>query len=206
MKNRLEDIELIAKFRAGDSKAFEELLARYEEKAFRLAMRMTRDSEDAEEALQDAFTTVFRKIDGFKGESSFSSWFYRVTVNACLMKIRKRRQNRCIFFDDIEPHVNITSLLQASDSVSSDHSMFIAQLRLALQEAIQELPEEYRSVFILRDIDGLSSKEVAQLLQLSVSAVKSRLHRSRLALRRTLAQVYREAAPGYLNDKSVGNL
>ena len=200
------DIELIQEFEQGQQAAFAELVSRYEDRAYNLALRMTRNPEDAEEVLQDVFTTVFRKIDGFEGKSSFSSWLYRVTVNASLMKLRKRRQNKNLHLEDLMPQVENSYLISTSEDQDVDQKVFLRELREELEEAIQRLPDEYRPIFILRDIDGLTSKEVSKLLQLSVPAIKSRLHRSRLILRRRLAQIYREHGRNKSNDRSVGNI
>jgi RNA polymerase sigma-70 factor (ECF subfamily) len=199
------DLELIEDFRRGNEGAFEELISRYEEKAYHLANRFTRNAEDAEEVLQDVFTTVYRKIDGFEGKASFSSWLYRVTVNAGLMKLRKRRQNRCVHLEDVLPEIDSSVLLKTPDHTNVDQEVFVGEMREALQNAVSELPDEYRFVYIMRDIDGLTSREVAELLSISVPAVKSRLHRARLMLRRTLAGIYRDANPA-VDDRSVGNL
>ena len=200
------DLELIEDFKNGKQDAFEELISRYEEKAYKLANRFTRNPEDAEEVLQDVFTTVYRKIDGFEGKSSFSSWLYRVTVNAGLMKLRKRKQNRCVHLEDVIPEIDSSLLIKTPEGTNVDEKVFLSEMRCALHNAIQELPEEYRSVYLLRDVDGLTSREVAQVLEVSVPAVKSRLHRSRLMLRRSLAVEYRDMLPASAVSRTVGNL
>ena len=114
------DNQLIKEFRKGDMGSYEELISRYSDKAYSLAARMCRNSEDAEEVLQDVFTTVFRKLKDFEGKSSFSSWLYRITVNASLMKLRKNRQNRSILLEDALPGEDHTLLLKTPDSERSD--------------------------------------------------------------------------------------
>ena len=205
MNRQKTDLELVEEFTNGNTLAFEELISRYEEKAYNLANRFTRNREDAEEVLQDVFTTVYRKIGSFEGKSSFSSWLYRVTVNAALMKLRKRRQNRSVLIEDVISEVDTSVLLKTPERSNTDEKVFLLEMRSALHKAIQELPEEYRSVFILRDIDGLTSREVSKLLDVSVPAVKSRLHRSRLMLRRSLAVEYRDMVPASAAACSVSN-
>ena len=204
MSETKTDLELIEGFRSGDQRSFEELVSRYSEKAFSLASRMCRNSQDAEEVLQDVFVTVYRKIEGFEGKSSFSSWLYRVTVNSCLMKLRKKKQDRSVLMEDTVTRDEHSLLLRTTEDQNTDQAALRRQVSDALESAIRKLPDEYRPVFILRDIDGLTSREVGKILGLSVPAVKSRLHRSRLMLRRRLAPFYREFALGEM--RSVGNL
>ncbi|MCB0329933.1 MAG: sigma-70 family RNA polymerase sigma factor [Bdellovibrionales bacterium] len=199
------DEQLIEEFRLGNKLSFEELISRYAEKAYSLASRMCRNQEDAEEVLQDVFTTVYRKLQNFEGKSSFSSWLYRVTVNAALMKLRKNRQDKSIAMEDALPDEEHTLILQTQDCDLSDQITLRREVSSVLEEAIQKLPDDYRPVFILRDVDGLTSKEVGKILGLSIPAVKSRLHRSRLMLRRKLNNFYYEYSSGE-QAKSVGNM
>lgn len=196
MASKKTDVELVADFRKGNQDSFEELINRYAAKAFSLATRLTKNQEDAEEVLQDVFVTVYRKIAGFEGKSSFSSWLYRITVNASFMKLRKRKQDQSIAIEDMPVPLQKTlgvprNLHQEADAVTMRH-----QITSALEEAISRLPDEYRPVFILRDVDGLTSREVSKILNLTVPAVKSRLHRSRMMLRRKLARFFREYSTG----------
>jgi RNA polymerase sigma-70 factor (ECF subfamily) len=200
------DLDLINEFKEGNNSAFEELVSRYSEKAYHLAYRFTRNQEDAEEVLQDVFVTVYKKIDGFEGKSSFSSWLYRVTVNAGLMKIRKRKQDRSVAMDDILPQIENAISLKNAEYQNADVNTYRKQLTKAMEEAIEKLPDDYRPVFILRDVDGLTSKEVSKILNLSIPAVKSRLHRSRLMLRKKLCPMYAEYSGSPVKaDKLVGN-
>ena len=202
------DIQLIKEFKRGNNQSFEILINRYADRAYGLASRMLKNQEDAEEVLQDVFTTVFKKISSFEGKSSFASWFYRITVNSALMKIRKRKQNRSIAIEDAIPSFHDSSALRTSDTQEADVLTQRKQIQQALEEAISKLPEEYRGVYVLRDIDGLSSRQVGKMLKLSIPAVKSRLHRGRLMLRRKLAKLYREILGGSElgSSRSVGNL
>lgn len=186
------DLDLIDAFQKGSQRAFEELVSRYSGKAYSLATRLTRNTEDAEEVLQDVFVTVFRKIDRFEGKSSFSSWLYRVTVNSSLMKLRKNRQDQSVSMEDEVAQVANTPSLAPAYHIEGESGTTRIQVSLALESAVASLPDDYRPVFVLRDIDGLSSKEVGEILGLSIPAVKSRLHRSRLMLRKALSRFYAE--------------
>jgi RNA polymerase sigma-70 factor (ECF subfamily) len=194
------DEELIAKFTKGCIFSYEELVKRYETKVHNLSMRLTRNPEDAEEVLQDVFITVYRKISGFEGKSKFSSWLYRITVNAAFMKLRKKKQDQTVSLDDMLPHLQNKAITQMnafgarSDSLATNN-----EIRALLEGAIAKLPDDYRAVFILRDMDGLSNKEVGKILDLSIPAVKSRLHRSRLMLRKKLRKFYED----YINETKI---
>jgi RNA polymerase sigma-70 factor (ECF subfamily) len=187
---RKSDLQLIEEFRSGEQSSFEELLSRYSNKVFSLASRLTRNAEDAEEVLQDVFVTVHRKITSFEGKSSFSSWLYRVTVNAAFMKLRKRRQDLSVPLEDVIQQSHAVAALRSPESAFVDSQSIRNQMLEALESAIRKLPDDYRPVFILRDVDGLTSREVSKILDLTVPAVKSRLHRSRLMLRRRLTRFF----------------
>ncbi|NMC63550.1 MAG: sigma-70 family RNA polymerase sigma factor [SAR324 cluster bacterium] len=189
-EKKITDLMLIKDFTKGSLEAFEELISRYETKVFNLAMRFTRNQEDAEEVVQDVFTTLYKKIQGFQGKSAFSSWLYRIVVNAAFMKLRKRRQYNAVYIEDLVQEQKIdhdSMFICRSDAITINR-----EVREMLVSAINRLPEQYRNVFVLRDIDGLSNEEVSELLSLSIPAVKSRLHRSRLMLRRKLTRLYRD--------------
>ncbi len=196
----VSDMELIEKFTKGCTASFEELIGRYETKVSNLAMRLTRNAEDAEEVLQDVFVTVYRKIEGFEGKAKFSSWLYRITVNAAFMKLRKRKQDHSVSFDDMLPHLQNKAITQHNAfGARSDALAMNNEIKDTLEAAISKLPEDYRAVFVLRDIDGLSNKEVGEILDLSIPAVKSRLHRSRLMLRKRLRRFYED----YSDDSKI---
>ena len=194
------DQELIADFQKGNQQSFEELISRYSNKVFSLASRLTRNNEDAEEVLQDVFVTVHRKIAGFEGKSSFSSWLYRVTVNAAFMKLRKRKQDQTIPLEEIVQQTHVVPALKSPEHAYVDSQTIRNEMLEALETAIRKLPDDYRPVFILRDVDGLTSREVSRILDLTVPAVKSRLHRSRLMLRRRLNRFFTEAKPQNQHD------
>ena len=193
--DQLTDELLVQKFMKGCEESFAEIILRYETKVHNLSMRLTRNQEDAEEVLQDVFITVYRKIASFEGKAKFSSWLYRITVNAAFMKLRKKKQDRTVSIEDMLPTIeNQTSTKEYGFGSQSDSLTMNNQIREALENAIGRLPDEYRAVFVLRDVDGLSNKEVGDILNLSIPAVKSRLHRSRIMLRRKLKKFYEDFA------------
>ena len=194
------DQELIVEFQKGNQQSFEELISRYSNKVFSLASRLTRNTEDAEEVLQDVFVTVHRKIGGFEGKSSFSSWLYRVTVNAAFMKLRKRKQDQTVPLEELVQQAHVVPALKSPEHTYVDSLSIRNEMLEALETAIRKLPDDYRPVFILRDVDGLTSREVSKILDLTVPAVKSRLHRSRLMLRRRLNRFFTEQRPQNQQD------
>jgi RNA polymerase sigma-70 factor (ECF subfamily) len=197
---KISDVALVEQFKKGNLAAFEEIISRYDSKVMNLSLRFTRNQEDAEEVMQDVFTTVYRKIDGFRGQSAFSSWLYRIVVNAAFMKLRKKKQNQTISMEDLAPAVKQYCIER--DTATTTHSYGVAvtrELQDVLQRAIDRLPDQYRAVFVLRDVDGLSNQETGQILDLSVPAVKSRLHRSRIMLRRRLQRYYED----YTGNKAI---
>lgn len=197
--NSKSDIEVIEGVLTGNIAYFEELLSRYAHKVHNLALRITRNQEDAEEILQDVFVTVHSKLRHFEGKSAFSSWLYRIAVNTAFMKLRKRRQQFTVSMEDVSPTVSEGWTGERSDSSDVNYLSARHELRAELEQAIAKLPEEYRMIFVLRDVDGLSNQEVGEVLHLSVPAVKSRLHRSRLMLRKRLQKFYND----YRNDDEI---
>lgn len=190
MSAKKTDAQLVNEFSAGSTAAFEELISRYASKAFSLSLRLTKNQEDAEEVLQDVFVTVYRKIKSFQGKSSFSSWLYRITVNSAFMKLRKRKQDRSISMEELPAHIQKALTTPANLHHETEIVTLRHELGAALEDAISKLPAEYRPVFVLRDVDGLTSREVGKILNLTIPAVKSRLHRSRLMLRRKLKRLF----------------
>jgi RNA polymerase sigma-70 factor, ECF subfamily len=185
------DGELLAALRRRDRTAAECLVARYGDRAYRLAMGITRNAQDAEETVQDALWSVIQKIDTFRGDSSLGSWIYRIVANAAYQKLRgpARRRDE-ISLDEVLPlfHEDGRHAGPISDwSASIQDPAMQTELRAALVSAIGELPAAYRAVIILRDVEGLSMAEVAGSLGITVAAAKSRAHRARLFLRQRLA-------------------
>jgi RNA polymerase sigma-70 factor (ECF subfamily) len=184
------DEELVRFAQGGENRAFDELVRRYQDKVYRLSFKILRHEDDAAEALQDAFLSAYRGLKGFKAESAFSTWLYRIATNACLMKYRKRRDNH-ISLDQSQSQNEDAEPLQLRDwSAQPTEELLTAEMREIMAEGIQHLPEELRTVFVLRDIQGLSNADVGRELRLSVAAVKSRLHRARIALRERLNRYF----------------
>lgn len=184
------DEELVAGLLRGDPRAVEMLVDRYGAWIHRVASRLLADARDAEEVTQDVLMTVVRKIGTFKHEAKFSSWVYRIAANAAYERARSRRSRLetsleplLPVFDDEGRHV-----ARVQDwSKGLDDPAVAAEVRSALERGIGRLPEEYRTVLVLRDVEGLTNEDVAGALGLTLAAVKSRLHRARLALRQQLA-------------------
>jgi RNA polymerase sigma-70 factor (ECF subfamily) len=186
----LPDAELVKMAQGGDHRAFDELVRRYKDKVFRLAFKILRHEEDAAEALQDAFLSAYRGLANFKAESTFSTWLYRVATNAALMKYRKRREGH-VSLEQSQSANPESEGLQIPDWTQHPlQDLLDTETREAMQDGIDRLPEELRTVFVLRDIEGLSNAEVAEVLELTVAAVKSRLHRARIFLRDRLNRYF----------------
>ena len=193
---------LVAKAKAGDQNAFSELVHRYERKIYRLAKNITRNDEDAEDVLQDAFLKAYTHLDNFKGDSKFYTWIVRIAVNEALMRLRKRKTDRSVPLD--EPVELGEETVQREIAVWEDNpeqQYSQEEWRRILDEAVDTLKPDFRTVFVLRDIEELSTEETAETLGISVPAVKSRLLRARLALREKLTHLFKrkgEDLLGYL--------
>jgi RNA polymerase sigma-70 factor (ECF subfamily) len=191
------DAELVEALRREEPEAAERLVERYGDRVYRLAMRITGLNEDAEEAAQDALWTAARKIHMFKGESAFGSWIYRITANAAYQKLRTRRQKSAeIALDDVLPALDGDGRhFEPMDDWSNrvDEQALQGELRGVLQRAIDGLPADYRTALVLHDVEGLSNPDIAEALGISLPAVKSRVHRSRLFVRKQLADYLKTA-------------
>jgi RNA polymerase sigma-70 factor (ECF subfamily) len=193
----IPDEELVRRIREGDSAQFESLAKRYASKIYGLAMRMTRNPSDAEDAVQEAFLLVYTKLESFRGESAFGTWLYKVALNSIYMKLRQRKHAAEDNIEDYLPKFDERGMMQGrvrkfGDDPESD--AIRQQSTTAVREAIDRLPAEYRIVLVARDIDELSSEETAEALGLTVAAVKSRLHRARLFLRQQLENKFGKGA------------
>lgn len=191
------DAGLVEQLRRQDAGAAEALVAAYGDKVYRLAIRITGNEQDAEEVVQDALWTAARKIDTFKGESAFGSWLYRITANAAYQKLRGRQGKPLeVSWDDFSPWFDEQGrhVEPAGDwSSKVEEPALQTELRTVLTTAINDLPGDYRTAFVLHDVEGLSNPEIADTLKISLPAVKSRVHRSRLFLRKRLADYIRAA-------------
>jgi RNA polymerase sigma-70 factor (ECF subfamily) len=186
------DLALVEKVKAGDLAAFEQLMRQYDRKVFRIALHITQNREDAEDIVQDAFFKAYQKLDQFQGNSKFYTWLVRIAVNESLMRLRKRRSQRTVSMDEnIQTEEGSIPRDFADWTPNPEQRYNQAELADILRRTIQGLPPGFRTVFALRDIDGLSTEETAQALGLSVPAVKSRLLRARLQLRDRLNRYFR---------------
>jgi RNA polymerase sigma-70 factor (ECF subfamily) len=191
------DAALVEALRNGDPQAMEQFVETYADRAYRLTLRITGSKEDAEEATQDALWTAGRKIHTFKGDSAFGSWLYRIAANAAYMKLRARKAKaREIAIEDVLPSLDDGGLhFEPMDDWSPrvEEQTLNGELRDVLDAAIAELPPDYRTALVLHDIEGLPNPDVAETLGISLPAVKSRIHRSRLYLRKRLADYMQTA-------------
>src|SRR5216683_2996684 len=185
------DAALVAQIRRGEAGAVEGLVGAYGDRVYRLAIRITGNASDAEEVVQDTLLAANRKIDTFRGTAAFGSWVYRITANAAYQKLRGKRSKRnevswqdlALSFDDKGQHMEVP----VDWSKRPKDPAVEGELKSVLCGAIDELPANYRTPFLLHDVEGLSNPEIAETLHLKLAAIKSRVHRARLFLRRRLA-------------------
>jgi RNA polymerase sigma-70 factor (ECF subfamily) len=188
------DAELVVALKRGDDGAYEELVRANTGRMLAVARRYLRNDEDARDAVQEAFVNAFRAIDKFEGGALLSTWLHRILVNACLMRLRRRRRKPEESIDDLLPKFIEDGHLRDPAGAwndGADELMEQAENRVLVREAIDRLPDSYRTVLLLRDIEGLDTEETASQLGISKAAVKTRLHRARLALRGLLDEHFR---------------
>lgn len=190
---------LIEASRAGDPAAVEELVRSHQSRVYNFAMRMCRNVEDAKDILQETFLGMLRSIKDFRGESRFTTWLYRIASNACLKKHRRGvhdpEPQQELSLDELMPRIGGDGKKPEIPDWSEDaeRALLRGEVSERMEAAIDRLPRDYKIVLVLRDVEGFSAEETAEMLKLSVPAVKSRLHRARLFVRRELA--------GYFQDK-----
>jgi RNA polymerase sigma-70 factor, ECF subfamily len=184
--------DLVVRAQGGDASAFTELVSRYERRIFRLAKNITQSDEDAEDVLQESFLKAYQHLGGFQGQSKFYTWIVRIAVNEALMKLRKRKTDRTVSLDETidtgEENV-VREIAVWEDNPEQRYSQ--REIREVLDKAILSLRPTFRAVFVLRDVEDLSTEETAAVLDLSVPAVKSRLLRARLQLREKLTRFFK---------------
>lgn len=182
----MSDLEklLVKKSQSGDIEAFEQLVSAYDKRAYNIAYRVMGNEEDAKDMAQEAMLRVYRSIKDFKGQSSFSTWLYRIVTNVCLDELRRRKNDKHVSFDstiqteDGELHMELSS-----DKETPETAYERVEQRELIKKAIRELNDEYRSVIVLRDIQGFSYEEISNMLECSLGTVKSRINRARAMLR-----------------------
>ena len=184
------DDELVRLAQGGDTRAFDDLVRRYRDKVYRLSFKILRNEDDAAESLQDAFLSAYRGLAKFKAESTFSTWLYRIATNASLMKYRKRRDGHISYEQSQSPYEGGEPLQLQDWSKQPLEELLDAETRKVMEEGKARLHEDLRTVFVMRDEEGHSNAEVAEVLNITVPAVKSRLHRARIQLRDRLGRYF----------------
>ena len=186
---------LVRDFQDGDLKAYDKIADIYQKKIYGLSFNLTRNQMDAQDVTQEVLLTLFRKIHTFRGKSAFSSWVYRITLNASYMKLRSKKKEPNVSIDELMPSFNGAGFQQEKIqdwSENTESLLFTNETRDVISKAVDLLPEKEKVVFLLRDIEGLSTEKAAEILDLTVPAVKSRLHRARLFLRKKLSSYFEE--------------
>ena len=192
------EAELVEGLQAGDSTAYRRFVDSNSANVYNLALKLLGDEQEAEDVLQETFLSAFRAIDRFEGRSKLSTWLYRITYNASLMHLRKRERMTTFSLDrpfgDGETAEESSARHLVDWSTVPDDQLLTAEARQEMEQAIAGLPESLRATFVLRDIQGLSGAETAEVLGITVQAVKNRLHRARLKLRSRLSSYFVERA------------
>jgi RNA polymerase sigma-70 factor (ECF subfamily) len=187
-----DEAAVVSQARVGDAKAFAELVRRYEGKIFRLAQHITQNREDAEDVLQETFLKAYEHLDQFQGQSKFYTWIVRIAVNQALMKLRKRKIDKTVSMDEeIDTGEDTVAREIAAWEENPEERYSREELTSILDTAVQSLAPPYRTVFMLRDVEELSTEDTAEALGLSIPAVKSRLLRARLQLRDKLTRYFK---------------
>ena len=188
-----DDLDLVHASKNGDVAAFEQLVKRYDRKLLRIAQSVLHNTEDAQDAVQEAFLKAFQNLGQFRGESQFSTWLFRITVNQSLMKLRRQLAIREVSLDeDFQSDVEMLPMEVIDWAPNPEQLYFASELGNLLHKALGELRPFLRTVFVLRDIEGLSIDQAAEVLSLTQTAVKARLSRARLQLRERLNQYFRK--------------
>src|SRR5438876_8782072 len=204
-----DELALVQAAKGGDVASFEGLVRRYDRNVFRIAQHITQNREDAEDVVQDAFLKAYGNLNQFQEQSKFYTWLVRIAVNEALMKLRRRRPERMVSLDEEVKTEDDSVPREVADwSPNPEQQYNQAELREILDKTIHGLPATFRTVFVLRDVEGLSTEETAEALELSIPAVKSRLLRARLQLRERLNKYFqrREKSNGSQQKPSSGDV
>ena len=186
-----QDTEAIARIRKGEFEAFEALVEKYQGRIFRHLRKLVRDTSQAEDLLQETFLNAYRGLKDFSGTSSFSTWLFRIATNTALMFLRKHRPETVEYDDHIGVQTNSSPVPTSAEFMSTTLEILLSdEGRKMIEEAIGNLPVMYRSVIVLRDVEGFSLQEVSEIMDSSLAAVKSRLHRARNSVREALTAYY----------------
>ena len=193
--DKAEEEQLVEDLQAGKMESFEKLANLYQKKIYTLSFNLTRNVMDSQDITQEVLLILFKKISTFQRKSAFSSWVYRITLNATYMKLRSRKREQSISIEELLPSFNGSGFQQEKIqdwSENTESLLFDNETREIIQKAVDLLPDKEKIVFMLRDVEGLSTAKVGNILELTVPAVKSRLHRARLFLRKKLANYFEE--------------
>ncbi len=188
----MDEKTLVERAKQGDKAALSQLVHKYSERVYNLALRILRNREDAEDVLQETFLTVIEKIHTFDGRSSFFTWVYRIATNASLMRLRKKKVVFQQLNDNPDFQESVESRVFIDWSQDPSVNVYDEEVKKKIDEAINKLSDIYRGVFILRDIEGLSIKETSEILQITEENVKIRLRRARQFLRDYLSDYFEE--------------
>jgi RNA polymerase sigma-70 factor (ECF subfamily) len=186
----VSDDSLVAQAQKKDYQAFEELVKRYEGKIYGHTLRMVGNREDAQDVLQETFLNVFKSLENFRGDSSFSTWIYRIATNNALMRLRKLSHAERELNDELPPPESMKRQALASHILDPKDAFLEKEMLRELDKAVERLPEKYRTIFLLRDVEEFSTDRTATVLGISEAAVKSRLHRARLFIREALLKKF----------------
>jgi len=183
------ETQLVSRAVQGDKNALSEIVLKNEQMVYNTALRLVANTDDAECVLQETFLKVFQALPDFKGESSLSTWIYRIATNYALMRLRDKKKD-FKGMDNVENQISKATVTAFNRSIGNNplRAVMNSELRQTMDKAIADLPPKFRSVFVLKDVEGFSLKEIADMLNLSLAAVKSNLHRARLFLRDRLAE------------------
>ena len=187
--------QLVKDLQAGEVSSFEQLANLYQKKIYTLSFNLTRNAIDSQDVTQEVLLTLFKKGHTFQGKSAFSSWVYRITLNASYMKLRTRKKEPNLSIEDLLPSLNGAGFQQEKLqdwSENTEASFFDKETRRVIQKAVDLLPDKEKVVFLLRDVEGLTTEKVSEILEITVPAIKSRLHRARLFLRKKLASYFED--------------
>ncbi len=190
----MPEAEAIRRAQRGDGEAFERLYQLHKGRVYSLCLRMLSNTAEAEEMAQEAFLQLFRKIQTFRGESAFSTWLHRLSVNVVLMHLRKKRLPQVSLDEVVDPDEGGEG--PKREIGAEDPLLMGAVDRVTLEDAIRQLPPGYRQVFLLHDVDGYEHNEIAEMMECSIGNSKSQLHKARLRLRELLRQGRRKKMEG----------
>jgi len=195
VKDDTPEGELLARIRQGDENACDECIRMHAENVYRVALRLMRNEAEAEDVMQDTFLNAFKGIDKFDGRASLRTWLYRIAYNAAMMRLRKRRPE-LVSLQETEDHGGPPQPKEFFDwSLLPQRELENAEVRREMNRAIQDLPAKLNAVFVMRELENLSTEETARALEISEQTVKTRLHRARLRLRERLTAYFTPRIP-----------